>query len=44
MIKYIDLCKGRIELVTEDSNVVDIRELDMGKKVLVTIIFDKEEK
>ena len=42
--KYIELCKGRIVLIMDDSVAIEVRELLAGKKTLVTIIVDEEKK
>jgi len=43
MEKYIELSK-KLCMIVDDDFVFDMRKLDMGKKVLITILFDKEEK
>ena len=44
MENYIDICEGKAVIVTDSENALDIRKLDMGKKVLITIVYDKEYK
>lgn len=42
--KYIDICKGKIVLVMDDSVGIEIREIPAGKKTMVTILVDEESK
>jgi len=43
MEKYITVCNGKAVLVTDDKNVLDIRELKMGKRTQIVICFEEGE-
>ncbi len=44
MEKYIEICNKKIVLVTDERNILDIRELKMGKRIQVTIVFEEGSK
>ncbi len=43
MEKYIEICDKKAVLVTDEKNILDIRELKMGKRIQVTITFEEGE-
>lgn len=39
MEKYIEICNKKVVLVTDDKNILDIRELKEGNRIIVTLLY-----